>query len=71
MILVFILCFPGSNYLRLVVAFQAPEGQAEAWLAVVIFEYRNVESLGVQVNPNTEHSAVSYFFHFGFNALLT
>lgn len=41
------------------VAFHAPDNQEAAWLAVVIFEYRNVESLGAQISGESGFTQVS------------
>lgn len=40
------------------VAFSTPEGQDDAWLAVVIFEYRNVDSIGALVSGDSDYTMV-------------
>lgn len=47
-------------FYRTSVAFSAPESQNDAWVSIVLFEYRDIESLGIEVNDGSGYPMVSY-----------
>jgi predicted permease len=49
-------------FFSLLVAFTSPESQEEAWVSVVLFEYRNVESLGIDTSDGSGYPIVSDFY---------